>query len=203
MPQGRISKGGVKSFMAQFTKQAIMQTFMLLIDEKPFDKITVTDIVERCGINRNTFYYHYPDLYALVDDLFRSEAKKIIDAQKDYAAWMGGFLAAVEFTLDNKRAILNIYNSVSRDRLEKYLYDVAKSTITQFVREQAEGLDAAEEDIETLSMFYSVALAGLAAKWLQSGMKNDIVEIFGRLNVLLDGDIRASLAKRKRSPKKP
>ncbi len=189
--------------MAQFTKQAIMQTFMLLIDEKPFDKITVTDIVERCGINRNTFYYHYPDLYALVDDLFRSEAKKIIDAQKDYAAWMGGFLAAVEFTLDNKRAILNIYNSVSRDRLEKYLYDVAKSTITQFVREQAEGLDAAEEDIETLSMFYSVALAGLAAKWLQSGMKNDIVEIFGRLNVLLDGDIRASLAKRKRSPKKP
>lgn len=43
--------------MAQFTKQAIINSFLKLLEETPLDKITVKDIVEDCGINRNTFYY--------------------------------------------------------------------------------------------------------------------------------------------------
>ena len=43
--------------MSQFTKRAIMETFIKLLGEHPLDKITVKDIVEECGVNRNTFYY--------------------------------------------------------------------------------------------------------------------------------------------------
>ncbi|HBJ10863.1 MAG TPA: TetR family transcriptional regulator, partial [Ruminococcaceae bacterium] len=52
--------------MAQFTKKAIIDAFTELIGERPFDKITVKDIVTRCGVNRNTFYYYFEDIYALV-----------------------------------------------------------------------------------------------------------------------------------------
>lgn len=45
--------------MANFTKQAIKAAFLELLDEKPLNKISVRDIVERCGINRNSFYYHF------------------------------------------------------------------------------------------------------------------------------------------------
>ena len=48
--------------MSQLTKRAITESFMKLINQVPFDKITVKDIVEDCGVNRNTFYYHYRDI---------------------------------------------------------------------------------------------------------------------------------------------
>ena len=57
--------------MVQYTKKAIAESFMELLNERPFDKISVVDIAEKCGINRNTFYYYYADVYALVDDVFR------------------------------------------------------------------------------------------------------------------------------------
>lgn len=44
---------------------AIKEAFMHLLNRKPLDKITVKEIVEECGINRNTFYYHYDDIYDL------------------------------------------------------------------------------------------------------------------------------------------
>ena len=48
--------------MSGFTKEIIAKTFTELLDEKPMSKITVKDIVERCGVNRNTFYYHFKDI---------------------------------------------------------------------------------------------------------------------------------------------
>ena len=48
--------------MANFTKQAIETAFLQLLNEKPLNKISVRDIVEKCGINRNSFYYHFQDI---------------------------------------------------------------------------------------------------------------------------------------------
>ena len=55
--------------MANFTKQAIRTSFMKLLNEKPLGKISVRDIVEDCGINRNSFYYHYQDIPALISEI--------------------------------------------------------------------------------------------------------------------------------------
>ena len=48
--------------MASFTRKAIMDSFMKLVDQRPISKITIKDIVEDCGVNRNTFYYHFADI---------------------------------------------------------------------------------------------------------------------------------------------
>ena len=54
--------------MTNFTKKEIINTFVKLLNEKEFDKIKITEIVKECGINRNTFYYHYED----INDLSKS-----------------------------------------------------------------------------------------------------------------------------------
>ena len=64
--------------MVQYTKKAIAESFLQLLNERPFDKISVVDIAEKCGINRNTFYYYYTDVFALVDDVFRMRPAVII-----------------------------------------------------------------------------------------------------------------------------
>ena len=70
--------------MAKFTKAAIAQSFMKLLNKQTFDKITVKDIVDDCGINRNTFYYNYSDIYALVDEILQNEVNSIVEKQGDY-----------------------------------------------------------------------------------------------------------------------
>ena len=48
--------------MSAYTKQAIKNSFLKLLNERPLSRVTVKAIVEDCGINRNTFYYHFADI---------------------------------------------------------------------------------------------------------------------------------------------
>ena len=56
--------------MTSLTKDAIKQSFLKLLNKKPIDKITVKEIVEDCGINRNSFYYHFDDIPSLMEEIF-------------------------------------------------------------------------------------------------------------------------------------
>jgi len=181
--------------MQQFTRQAIVKAFIDLLNEEPFDKITVTDITNRCGINRNTFYYYYQDIFALVDGIFRDETSRIIDEHRDYDTWQEGFLEATAFARQNKQAIYHLYNSINRDKLETYLFDVAYNTVSSFVERQAEGMPAKEEDIRDLTVLYTVALEGLVLEWLHDGMQRDPDAYIEHVGTLLDGITRHALYK--------
>ena len=109
--------------MPPFTKQAIIGSFVKLLNQKPLDKITVKDIVDDCGVNRNTFYYYFQDIYAITDEVFRSETSKIIQDKEIYTSWQDTLMNAAKFALENKKAIYHIYNSVNRRFLEQYLYE--------------------------------------------------------------------------------
>jgi AcrR family transcriptional regulator len=174
----------------QYTKRAIMEGFLKLLNERPFDKISVVDIAETCKINRNTFYYYYQDVYALVDDVFRLETQRFMEQSGSCKSWDEVFVKATAFTQANRHAVYHIYNSINRDRLEKYLYDVIEAGMTSFVRTEAEGLSVPEEDIVALSSFYTAALLGLTVKWLGDGMKTDAQNYIADIARLLEGSIR-------------
>lgn len=179
--------------MAELTKQAIVRTFMQLLRRKPFNKITVTDIVKRCAIHRNTFYYYYTDIYALMDELFEMKVKKLVDMYREYNTWQEGFSAASQFAIENKKEIEHIYNSMDHARLERLLYDAIRKNMTYFIQGQAHGIEAKTGDLEKLSAFYTAALTGLAMRWMQDGMHQDPRPFIERLGILLDGQIRNAL----------
>ena len=79
--------------MPQFTKQAITASFLKLLAEKPLDRITVKDIVEDCGVSRNSFYYHYQDIFDLMDEVVQTETGKALGAHFDAASWQDALIA--------------------------------------------------------------------------------------------------------------
>ena len=85
--------------MSQLTKRAITESFMKLINQVPFDKITVKDIVEDCGVNRNTFYYHYSDIYALLDEILENETKRVLTENLEESSWRDAILESCSFAL--------------------------------------------------------------------------------------------------------
>ena len=179
--------------MAQFTKKAIMQCFIQMLNESPMDKISVVDIAERCGINRNTFYYYYCDIYALVKELFTIEAQRIAEKELSCATWQEVCLEALEFVRENRRAVYHLFHSNHRDLLEEYLYDVAHLEMVNFVRREAEGMPVKDEDINSLALFYTSALVGLVTRWMLEGMKADVESILDNIGRLITGNLRMSL----------
>ena len=88
----------------QYTRKVIRETFLQMLGEMPLDKITVKDIVLRCNINRNTFYYHYADIYAVLTEVLEMDLQRVIDEYNDTMSWEESCLSAARMALGNKRA---------------------------------------------------------------------------------------------------
>lgn len=173
--------------MPNFTKKAIKETFIKLLDERPLNQITVKDIVEDCGINRNSFYYHYADLPALLEEVVAEDLKEIMESHPTVASLEEGFDTVVESILRRKRAVLHIYNSLSRDVFERHLMEACRYIVDAYLRAEFAGKSLAEEDLNVLIRFHKCECFGAVIDWLNSGMKHDITGYFRRVCAMQKG----------------
>lgn len=181
--------------MSQTTKKALAASLEKLLMEKPLDKITVIDIVEDCEVNRQTFYYHFQDIYDLVEWIFNKKTAEILEGKKSYDTWQQGFQQIFDYVLKNKPLILNTYRSVSREQMESYLYNITYHLLIGVVEEKAADIPVREEDKQFIADFYKYAFVGLVLDWIRRGMKDDPVQIVARLSVLLQGEFTKALEK--------
>ena len=181
--------------MSQTTKRALSASLKKLLAKKPLDKITVTDIAEDCEVGRQTFYYHFQDIYDLVEWTFTEETSRAIGGKQTYDTWQQGFRQVFEAALENKPLILNAYHSISRDQLERYLYDITFHLLIGVVEERSADIPVRQEDQRFIADFYKFAFVGLMLDWIRRGMKDDPQQIIDRLSVLIHGDITRALQK--------
>lgn len=179
--------------MSQVTKRALEASLKNLLLKKPLDKITINDITEDCGINRMTFYYHFKDIYDLIEWCCVEDAKKALEGKKTYDTWQQGFLQIFEAVLDNKPFILNVYHSVSREQVEIYLYKLTYDLLIGVVEEKSAGMNVREEDKRFIADFYKYAFVGLMLDWVRHDMKGDPHRITEDLSVVMHGNVATAL----------
>lgn len=180
--------------MAQnYTRKLIRDTFVSMLNQRPLNKITVKDLVTECEINRNTFYYYYADLYAIITEIFETELQKVIGEYSDTLSWEDSFLAATRFAQENKTAIYHVYYSIRREELERYIFDIAGNVMTRYVEKIDEGIGASSTDKKMIVFFYQSALTEMVLRWITGGMKEDPKETIYRVGRLFDGNIALSL----------
>lgn len=182
--------------MSQFTKDAIIDSFIEMLNAKPFDKIKVKDIAEVCQINRNTFYYYFQDIYALLEAVFEREVNGLLEGNQEPESWQEVLLKSTEFLRENKKAMYHVYNSINRNQLEQYLYRVSDEMLVEFVDSQVQDLNVEEEDKFLLASFYKHALVGMVLNWIDHGMKEDPERVIHKLGALLEGSIRYAFIKK-------
>lgn len=168
-------------------KTAIMESLLKLLDERPLSRISVKDIVEDCGINRNTFYYHFEDMPSLVEAIVIEEVNRIIDQYQDISSIEQCFEAAMRLTKDHRRAIYHIYNSANRDILEHSLLKICEYVATKFVDNAIAGRPVPPEDRHIIIHAYQCESFGMVIEWLNAGMEADAEARFHRLCRLRDG----------------
>ena len=167
--------------MANLTEKAIKASALKLLNEKPVNQITIKDIVEDCGINRNSFYYHFRDLPSLLEEMVMEQAEELIAQYPSISSLEECLDAAVSFAMNNRRAAMHIYNSVSRDIYEQYLWRVCEHVVTVYIDNALKDYRIAADDKEIIINFYKCACFGAILDWQSGGMKKDVKKQFSRM----------------------
>lgn len=179
--------------MSQVTKRALEQSLKNLLLKKPLTKITISDITEDCGINRMTFYYHFKDIYDLVEWACLEDAKRALDEKKTYDTWQQGLLQIFEAVQENKPFILNVYRCVHREQVEKYLQPLVDQLMLDVIQEEPASMVIREEDKQFIAKIYAYIFIGVMLDWIKDDMREAPQEIVARLVKLLRGSVTAAL----------
>ena len=175
--------------MADFTKKAIRNSFLTLLEEKPLKQISVRDIVENCGINRNTFYYHYQDIPQLLQSIIHEEAERLITDNPTLDSMEACMNTIIDFAMQNKILVMHIYKSVNRDVFEERLWWVCESVMTRYVDGLIQDRNISAHDREIIIAYVKAVGFGLVLGWLETGMTTEIREFTHRMCQLKLGDL--------------
>lgn len=181
--------------MAGFAKKAIRDSFVKLLNEKPLSQITVRDIVDDCGVNRNTFYYYFQDLPQLVESIVNEDADRMIREHPTMDSMEDCLNAIIDFALKNRKAVLHMYHSINRDIYEQYQWRGCEHAVTTYVDGILRGKAVSESDRRLMIDYLKCVSFGLVIGWLERGMKEDIQSRFHRLCELKLGDLEQMIAR--------
>lgn len=173
--------------MTQFTENAIMDTFVEMLEEMPLEKITIQKIIKRCNISRNTFYYHFGDIYALLDAVLHRDLTLLfvnnVSSQDD---WAEKLRLLFDYMYQKRRMLYHIYHSVNHSMLEQYLYKSTQNFFQTHIAHAAKGMLIADDDFHFLCFAFQSMFVGILMDWLRCGMEHNLNDMLEPAVRLLD-----------------
>ena len=167
--------------MSHLTTKAIQEAFFELLSKKSIDQITIKDITARCGVSRNTFYYHYADITALVEEIMMIKVDELIKKYPTVDSLDQGIEVAIEFVLENKTAVMHIYYSDQRPIYERCLMKLCRYVAHELVTSSLSAEKVSDEEKELLISYYKCTAFGFIMDWCESGLKPGYAESFRNL----------------------
>lgn len=181
--------------MSIITKKALATSLKKLMNEKSLEKITIKNIVIDCGVNRQTFYYHFQDIYDLLGWIYKTEAVGSISDCNTYEAWQQGFLKILQYVKSNKVFCMNTLHSMGREHLEDFLHSEIFPLLMNVVNEVSKDSEVSLEDKKFIANFYTFAFIGLLTSWMKDEMKDSPESIIRKLENLINGNINKDIKK--------
>ncbi|MDO4198960.1 MAG: TetR/AcrR family transcriptional regulator C-terminal domain-containing protein [Erysipelotrichaceae bacterium] len=173
--------------MAKLTQKTIMKTFEEMLDEMPFSKITVSELVERSEISSNTFYYHFSDIFDLLNVWLDKRADEYYREMNTADELPDKLKLAFRILKANSRRANHIFDSISRDRLERYVFTHFEkqfyADMNKYVDEEA----VSAEGFDRISQFFCYAFLGFVLRYIWDDMKADIDSSVDELWRIFDG----------------
>lgn len=179
--------------MATSTKHALADALKQMMEVKPIAKITVKDLVEICNVNRQTFYYHFNDVYDLLEWVFEEDANRVLPSEVVYEHWQEDVMLFFEYLYNDAAFALNVYKSDSRLYMLRYLKGRLESCIRSFADIVSEGMNIDKQDYDFVIEFYSRGIIGLISQWLDLDMHLPKVITKERFLKMLDGSMENML----------
>ena len=160
------------------TKELLTDTFWELLEEKPYSKITVNDIVRRCDVNRNTFYYHFQDIPSLMMDSIEKWMSQVIKEYVTSGKSVNCLTYIAQECTKRKKAVLHLFHSVEKEQLLSNMNEIAYRIICTYADEIEEKRNIPEKDKETLIQCYKCFFVGSLLEWLERDASFDLGKFY-------------------------
>ena len=175
--------------MSDITKNALANSLTELMAATPLDKITVRMLVENCGLNRQTFYYHFQDIYDLLDWTLQEDIHRLIANEIELDNWEESIAALFAYMQANRLLILNAFHSLERDTLEHEVFKLLSPLLHRLFSAQS-GFDRlCEADQDFIVSVYGLGIAGLLLRWIGTNMLAPPEPLIRQLYRLADGSL--------------
>ncbi len=169
------------------TKKRLAKSLKKFMLSKSLNKITVTDIIKDCGVNRKTFYYHFSDIYALLKWILEQEAIDVVksfDLTSDYEE---AVLFVINYVEDNAYLLTCAYDTMGREEMKRFFYKdfngIVKVLIDNAERETELHID--EDFKRFLTIFFAEALAGILIEYFKNPRIQNKDRFIKHLSVIL------------------
>lgn len=179
--------------MTNTTRLALEESLKRLLLKKPLDKITISDLTTDCGISRMTFYYHFRDIYDLVEWCCMEDARIALQGKKTSSTWSEGLLQIFDAVTENRPFILNVYRCTGREQIENYLFALTFDLLMGVVEEKSRNAAITEEQKVFIANLYKYSFVGLMLDWIKNGMKDDYHVLVEDISAALYGSIDHSI----------
>lgn len=183
------------------TKHILAQSLKKLMAQKPLEKITIRELTNHANMNRQTFYYHFEDIYDLLKWTFQQETFRLLDVPQDSVIWKDGLLQLFKYLEENKAFCLCALHSLGRGHLKRFFYSDIHRIFGKVIKEFGEKSHAPKEYMEFLTHFYTISLAALIESWLLGEMDQTPEEIINMVNILVQDHILGVEQRIKQMPK--
>lgn len=171
--------------MANYTTKAIIDHFEEMLVEMPFNKITVSALVERCGISSNTFYYHFRDIYDLLEAwLTAKEDKYAVSLDENLADWPELLSRVLKLMQNNSRLVYHIAEALPKERMENYIFGKVQNQFYAVAKTRVRGMEVPDDFIQSLGELYCCTMYGYVQKFLWDRMETDVDEAMERFKNL-------------------
>ena len=153
------------------TKKAISEGFKKTMSKKPFEKITISDITGKCGLNRQTFYYHFQDKYDLLNWILYTDIIVPFTEGLSIDNWSDKLLNMLNTLKDNHKFYVNALNTTHGDEFRRYFLDAVTDVICKIIDKLTEGQSIDADDRQFIAGFFAYGITGTVSKWVMTGMK--------------------------------
>lgn len=159
--------------MAIATKKLLADGLKELLKKKTLDKITVKELVAICGVNRQTFYYNFQDIYELLEWIFIDEGARLKKETEGITDWRERLHVVINeiSNEENRRLILNAFYSVNPMQIDRFMQNYFRPSVEEIITENIRGVDISEENREFMIRVYDLLFVDLVMRWIQTGME--------------------------------
>ena len=167
----------------QNTKQLLANCLKELMATQPVDKITIQDITTKLNVNRQTFYYHFTDIYDLLKWTLQQEAVQLLQDKESDLLWNEGILALFYYLNDNRAFALCAVQSLGIDQFKHFFYGEVYEIIARVIEQFGKELIVDQAYVDFLTHFYTLSLPTIAISWLQGEIEHTPEEIVEMMDI--------------------
>lgn len=179
----------------QITKNAIETAFVKLLNERNFEKVMVKDIVEECGLTRNTFYYYYEDTYNIVADILERDIQRVIRELDDGVSLEEATTDIFEFLDENHRIAKHLFTSGKKDDMYGYVKSATEIVMRHWVDVQLKNGEVSESDKRRMANICKFVVQGTLEEWIERGMGYSLKEELQQMRDLFNRTVWEVVAK--------